>query len=291
MTAPQILHYRDYVGRGVVALRVAAAELLPIIARFYPAYREHSPEPRETGGAQICLDRENGSYKLAGPSGDWYADEEAAALCESELTDALLADASRYVYLHAAAVCGGDTCLVLVGGSGTGKSVLSFGLLLHGLQPLSDDVVLVDPSAGHIEPFLRSIRVHRKALLRLGLGDELPEGAQLCEPYLWVHPDVAARGRSKPHAIRAFVFLEHGRRTQLERLRASRSLERLMLGRFGGVEAAREFECLSRLAAQVPGYRLTVRRFPEALAELQRAFSVGELACGPRLGREGAQLR
>ena len=277
MTAAQTLQYRDYAGRRRVAVLVTAAELLPIIARFYPAYREHSPEPQEIGAVQICLDRENDSYKLAGPSGDWYADEagEAAALCEAELTDVLLAHASRYVYLHAAALADGDSCLVLVGDSGTGKSVLSYGLLLQGLQPLSDEVVLIDPSDGHIEPFRRSVRVHREALSPLGLGDELPEGAQLCEPYVWVHPDLAASPRSKPYGLRAFVFLEHGRRTQLERLRASRTLEGLMLGRFGGVEAARDFECLSRLAGEVPGYRLTVRRFPEALAALQRTFLVG----------------
>ena len=277
MTAPQTLHYRDYIGCGGVALRVAVPELLPIISRFYPAYRERSTQPREAGRALIRLERENGGYKLAGPSGDWYADEagEAAALCEAELTDVLLAHASRYVYLHAAALADGDSCLVLVGDSGTGKSVLSYGLLLQGLQPLSDEVVLIDPSTDHIEPFRRSVRVHRQALSRLGLGDELPEGAQLCQPYVWVHPGLAARPRSKPYGLRAFVFLEHGRRTELERLRASRTLEGLMLGRFGGVEAARDFECLSGLAGEVPGYRLTVRRFPEALAALQRTFLVG----------------
>lgn len=277
MTAPQTLHYRDYIGRGGVALRVAVPELLPIISRFYPAYRERSPEPREGGRALIRLERENGGYKLAGPSGDWYADQpgEAAALCEAELTDALLAHASRYIYLHAASVSDGGACLVLIGESGTGKSVLTFGLLLRGLQPLSDEVVLIDPSTDQIEQFRRSIRVHREALSRLGLGAEFPEGAQLCEPYLWVHPDVAVPRRSKPHGLRAFVFLEHGGRTRLERLRASRTLEGLMLGRFGGEEPAREFECLSRLAVEVPGYRLTVRRFPEALAELQSAFPVG----------------
>jgi len=277
VTVPQTLHYRDYIGCGCVALHVAVPELLPIVGRFYPAYRKRGPEPREAGAVLICLERENGSYKLTGPSGDWYADQagEAAALCEAELTDALLAHASRYVYLHAAAVSDGGACLVVIGDSGSGKSILTFGLLLHGLQPLSDEVVLIDPSAGQIEPFARSIRVHREALLRLGVGDELPQGAQLCEPYLWVHPDVAARRRSQPHGLRAFVFLEHGGRTRLERLRASRTLEGLMLGRFAGVEPARDFECLSRLAVEVPGYRLTVRRFPEALAELQRAFPVG----------------
>lgn len=290
MTVPQTLHYRDYIGCGGVALHVAVPELLPIVGRFYPAYRKRGPEPREARAVLICLERENGSYKLTGPSGDWYADQagEAAALCEAELTDALLAHASRYVYLHAAAVSDGGACLVLIGDSGTGKSVLTFGLLLRGRQPLSDEVVLIDPSSGRIEPFRRSIRVHRQALSRFGLGEELPEGAQLIEPYLWVHPDVAARGRLQPHGVRAFVFLEHGRRTQLKRLWASRTLQGLMVGRFGGLEAVRDFECLSRLAGEVPGYRLTVRRFPEALAELQRAFPVGEPACGVRLCREGS---
>lgn len=277
MTAPQTLHYRDYIGRGGVALRVAVPELLPIVSRFYPDYREHSTQPGEVGRALIRLERENGGYKLAGPSGDWYADQpgEAAALCEAELTEALLSHASRYIYLHAAAVSDGGACLVVIGDSGSGKSVLTLGLLLKGLEPLSDEVVLIDPSTGHIELFRRSIRVHREALSRLGLGDELPKGAQLCEPYLWVHPDLAVPRRSTPSGLHAFVFLEHGGRTRLERLRASRTLEGLMLGRFGGEEPAREFECLSRLAAEVPGYRLTVRRFPEALAELQRAFPVG----------------
>ena len=73
------------------------------------------------------------------------------------------------------------------------------------------------------------------------------------------------------------MFLERDRQTRLERLSAAETLEGLMVGRFGPGRAARDFECLSRLASRTPGYRLTIRRFPTALTQLGRAFLGTEL--------------
>ena len=161
---------------------------------------------------------------------------------------------------------------MLIGPSSTGKSTLTFGLQALGLGALSDDVVLVDPETGRIHPFQRSIRVHIKALFRLGMRHPVPSGYQLCEPYLWAHPAPREGGQLESYEPTALICLERDRRTRLERVSASASLERLMVGRFGPGQPARDFESLRRLAARTPGYRLRIRRFPEALTELRRAF-------------------
>lgn len=273
-TGTSTLRYRFPGGGSVVTAQLAIPELLPLLERFYHDYQIQTPHAEGAEAVEIRLELTNEGYKLVGPSGDWYADRagEAVALYEAELTDALLAGVSDFIHLHGAGVHGQGSCVVMVGPSSTGKSTLSFGLQLLGLSALSDDVVLIDPRTGAIHPFPRSIRVHTKALFRLGLGDAVPSGYPRCEPYLWAHPSPPAEGEPASYAPTALIYLERGRRTRLERTSASASLERLMVGRFGPGQPARDFDSLRRLATRTPSYRLCIRRFPEALTELRRTF-------------------
>ncbi len=269
MSAASILHYRFPRGRRTLRARVAAPELSPLLESFYRGYRCHDVEA--DGPCTISLKRENGSYWLAGPSGDWRAEDVGEALLyyESELTGALLEDAGAFVHLHGAALSHGSRCLLLVGPSGAGKSTLTLGLHLGGMKALADDALLIEPGKGRVYPFERSIRVHRAGLDELGVEPEAVPGARYCAPYLWLPPQGAEAPDSGPQQPAAITFLASSERTRLVRLGATETLKELLIARLSR-SAGRDFECLARLAGKVPGYRLEYGRLSEALSELQR---------------------
>ncbi|UCC84864.1 MAG: hypothetical protein JSW46_08085, partial [Gemmatimonadota bacterium] len=220
----------------------------------------------------ISLAREDGSYHLIGPSGDWEAADEGEAVLyyESELTGALMEDAGTFVHLHGAAVCAGPHCLLLIGPSGAGKSTLTLGLYLRGMDALADDALLIDPASGEVHPFDRSIRVHETGLESLGVDAGNVRGARFCKPYLWLSPRAAADAAdSGPRPPTAIVFLEAAHATALDRVGAAEALRQLLLARLGDA-ARRDFEPLARLAAQVPSYALAYGDFTEAVDELER---------------------
>ncbi|UCC84891.1 MAG: hypothetical protein JSW46_08225, partial [Gemmatimonadota bacterium] len=230
MSAESILHYRFPDGGRPLAVQLRVPPLRALLESFYHRYRA---APSDGVEPTISLDRENGSYRLIGPSGDWEAADEGEAVLyyESELTGALLEDAGSFVHLHGAALCKGAHCLLLVGSSGSGKSTLTFGLHLRGVSALADDAVLVDPASGEVHPFDRSIRVHETGLDALGVDGGDVRGARLCGPSLWLSPRTAGAGGSGPRRPTAIVFLESADATALERIAAADALRRLLLAR------------------------------------------------------------
>jgi hypothetical protein len=273
VTAESILHYRFPDGCRTLAVRLCVPGLRTLLESFYRRYRR--PDPGEGSALTISLERENGAYRLVGPSGDWeVADEgEAVLYYESELTGALLGEAGCFVHLHGAAVCSGSSCLLLVGPSGAGKSTLTLGLHLRGMSALADDALLLDPASGTLQPFDRSIRVHQTGLERLGVGSHEVAGARVCGSYLWLSPRTPGAAGLGPRQPTAIVFLEGADTTGLRRLGAAEALGLLLQARLGDA-ARRDFEPLARLAVQVPGYALAYNDFPRALDELERLVPV-----------------
>jgi hypothetical protein len=275
VSAESILHYRFPDGGRTLAVRLDVAGPRALLESFYSSYRW--AEPSGDAGCTISLAREGARYRLIGPSGDWEAADEGEAVLyyESELTGALLEDAGAFVHLHGAAVCRGASCLLLVGPSGAGKSTLTLGLFLRGLSALADDALLIDPASGAVHPFDRSIRVHETGLARLGVDPRDVAGARVCEPYLWLSPGRAGASGRGPKAPTALVFLETADATVLRPLGAADALRLLLLARLG-TAAARDFEPLCRLAAQVPCYALAYGDFLEAVDQLERLAGESE---------------
>ncbi|MGD2215698.1 MAG: hypothetical protein PVJ64_03035 [Gemmatimonadales bacterium] len=267
-----MLHYRLPAGGRTLAVRLRVPGLRALLESFYDRYRV---DPCDGVESTISLEREGGSYRLVGPSGDWEAADagEAVLYYESELTGALLEDAGAFVHLHGAAVCTGAHCLLLVGPSGAGKSTLTLGLYLRGMSALADDALLIDPASGEVHPFDRSVRVHETGLQSLGIEAGDVRGARLCGAYLWLGPRTAGPVDSGPRWPTAIVFLESAEVAALERTSAAEALRRLLLARLGDA-ARRDFDALARLAAQVPCYALAFADFPEALDELERLVVV-----------------
>ncbi|HEY7093575.1 MAG TPA: hypothetical protein VH393_10365 [Ktedonobacterales bacterium] len=67
------------------------------------------------------------------------------------------------VALHGAALSNGESCMLLLGASGAGKTTLTLGLMARGWRPLTDDIVLIDPNTLAIAPFPRCFHVDEAA--------------------------------------------------------------------------------------------------------------------------------
>jgi hypothetical protein len=92
---------------------------------------------------------------------------------------ALVARVQQWVPLHAACVGSKGRGVLLMGSSGTGKSTVTLQSLLHGLEFLSEDSVLVAP----------------KGLLAMGVANFLHVGR---DSLRWVPPRVAEQFRNSP---------------------------------------------------------------------------------------------
>jgi hypothetical protein len=265
---PATLLYRFPGAERIVSARVAPTEFIPLIDDFYAAYRCRLSDSELPVDQVIELEYDGGVYRVTVPSGDWEAESEGDAVLfyEYELTDALLTGADEFVNLHGTAVVRESRSMLLLGPSGTGKSTLALALSLAGWQTIADDALLIDPGTGEVQPFDRSIRVHESSLRALDVDHATIEGARFCEPYLWLKvPESGAPGLLNPDAL---VFLRSGAATSIERLDVTNTLRELLIARLSD-QSERDFDCLARLAAEVPGYLLSFEGFPEALAELE----------------------
>ena len=73
-----------------------------------------------------------------------------------------------YLVMHGNAIRIGDRCLICVGQSGTGKSVMAARFLQRGYQILADDVTPITPNH-HVLPGYPRIKLWRDAATKLGL--------------------------------------------------------------------------------------------------------------------------
>ena len=80
-------------------------------------------------------------------------------LLEHAVANAALESLSDLGSVHAGAVARGASVLLLPGDGGSGKTTLTLALSLAGLQPLGDDVVLIDTKAGLLRAFPRPFMV------------------------------------------------------------------------------------------------------------------------------------
>ena len=63
--------------------------------------------------------------------------------------------------IHAAALGHRGRSLILVGDSGSGKTTLALALAARGLELLSDELAVLDPRTGEVQPYARHVHVRR----------------------------------------------------------------------------------------------------------------------------------
>lgn len=119
-------------------------------------------------GAEIGLEADRaagtGGGRLGARRGDTVIAEastqaELAAVLDMEIANAALEHLTDAVAIHAGAVARGERALVLAGKGGSGKTTLALALSLAGLQPLCDDILLLDGARGQVRALPRSFLV------------------------------------------------------------------------------------------------------------------------------------
>jgi hypothetical protein len=236
------------------------------------------------GGGGPCL--------LSAPGGRTELLESPAigllALLEAMVGEIVAALHQRGVLaVHAGAVAGRDGAAVIAGRSGQGKTTLVLGLVRHGLGLLSDELALLDPIAGLVEPYRRSAHVRPPTLglipelrplagrptHRLGGGVEWTVGAQ----------EVAALlgGRLADAAPLAAVILLDGtpdpsiapRLTEVAP--AVAALELLRTTWAASIDFTGTLTALGTMLAEVPCLRLAVGDFEATVAAVAERLDRG----------------
>ena len=198
----------------------------------------------------------------------------------------LAARAQGLVPLHAACLGQGDTGLLLLGASGTGKSTLMLQALRGGLDLLAEDSVLVKPRGLRATGLASYLHLRPDALRFLTRGERRSLAARAApirrrSGVRKLEIDVRAAGyrlAAAPLAIRALVFLSARRRRGDEPL--LRPLPRAQLLRRLAHQqryAAQQpgWAAFRRRIARLPGYELCRGSHPQAAVEELRALLSG----------------
>lgn len=193
----------------------------------------------------------------------------------------LLLRPKGYWPLHAAALAKGETGLLLVAPSDSGKSTQALGLVRAGWRYLTDDSVLLRSAPGGIEalPLRRDfglddeahalfpeIAPHQRPFLtderkrRIDMAALRPEGAaERCAPRLLLFPHIAGQPQSELHPL--------SRKEALFGL-----MQQSVLLALDPDTTAPHLDALRRLAGQAEAYRLRagqdLKHHPERLADL-----------------------
>lgn len=163
----------------------------------------------------------------------------------------------QYLVLHAAVLERNGRALVMPAPSGSGKSTLCAALLFHGWRLLSDELALIDPATGHLQPMPRAVSLKNASIevLKAFVGPALQFGSV-------VHDTVKGRvghfAPPRPSVLRAhetvlpawivFPRFEAGASAVMTRLSRGQALMRLIENAFNyNVHAAAGFQTLADL--------------------------------------------
>jgi hypothetical protein len=181
--------------------------------------------------------------------------------CLYSIEASISGDLTRYDhglhFVHGAVVYAGQGDILLTGNSGAGKTTLSLALAARGLQVGCDDIAVLNPLDGLLQPHVRCFHIDaRSAELLAGLGLELPADAlrdQFVTPFDLGMPE-------PPPARPRFVFLLEPERRQAPSIvpetqaqAASALLLQTGRGRFSDLESVR---AIARLTGAARCFRL-----------------------------------
>ena len=180
---------------------------------------------------------------------------------------------------HAAAVASGDSCVVLPGAGGSGKSTLTTALLDRGFTYLSDDMVPIDRKSHMAVPMPFSLNL--KSGSRKVLKNILARWPQQPRVYSWqgrrvwylnpVHDQDI--NTNKLYQVRLLVFPQWGAnyQTTLTPLTTVQKIERLIAGNslLGNSGEWQLTEELINWLIRIPAYSLQYASLKKAVATVE----------------------
>lgn len=93
---------------------------------------------------------------------------QAFPLLEWAMNWCVTTNAQQYLMCHSAVLAQGEHALILPAPPGSGKSTLAAALMLSGWRLLSDELALLDPHAGRLEPFVRPVSLKNASIGIIG---------------------------------------------------------------------------------------------------------------------------
>lgn len=149
---------RLYAGHGA-----APAQAVPF-CDFHVAV-----QPRRHGWRRLCAFELDGHQPFTP-----LARGEAFALWEWGLNWCITSHCHQWLTLHAAVLERGGRALILPAPPGAGKSTLCAALMLHGWRLLSDELTLLDPASGQVQPAPRPISLKNASIALI--QERAPDG-------------------------------------------------------------------------------------------------------------------
>jgi hypothetical protein len=137
--------------------------------------------------------------------------------------------------LHASAVYKQDSCLVLLGVSGKGKSTATSLLMTNGYQLLADDFVPIEAEAKRIFAFPQAVSI-KEAMVN-PLSDYFPHLLSSISKkkndeiqFRYLYPEINQLQVQKSKKCKAFIFIHYskGSKTKFKLLTKTRALELLI---------------------------------------------------------------
>jgi hypothetical protein len=179
----------------------------------------------------------------------------------------------RYL-IHGGAVAHQGFGIIMPGASESGKSTTTQALVLRGFDYYSDELAVLDPAAGLLEPFPKPISCKDPGLFPAlaGQGGHWfgPESAEGNDVWYWHPADLHPDAIGPPVPVRYIVFphFAPGVEPQLEPLAAGETMRRLLENSVNFARFGRSgLELLAELAKTARGFSL-VANHPQTAAEL-----------------------
>lgn len=192
----------------------------------------------------------------------------------------------QYFMVHAGVVANQGRAAILPGRAGSGKSTLSAALVQNGWRLLSDEVALIRPSDGMLQPVPRPISLKQESIdtiRRLApgavLGPEWPGTSKGTVAHLLPPPESVARAAetAEPHWL-IFPAFDKGSATTLEPVTKATALMRTADNAFNYSVLGRQgFEMLAGLIDRCECFEFRYGDLQDALEKFD-AFTSGSRA-------------
>lgn len=210
---------------------------------------------------------------------------QAAPFFEWGLNWCIAQRAHQYLIVHAAVVERDGRALVMPGGPGVGKSTLCAGLVARGWRLLSDELALIRPGEGRIDPVPRpvalknaSIEVVRAFAPQASVGPLCRDTAKGTVAHMG--PPAASIARARvPATATWFVFPRYaaGAEVVLEPRPPEDTLAALVDNAFNySVQGRRGFHAIADLATGCPAWDCTYGDLESACAALAALAAANE---------------
>lgn len=258
---PVVVRFR----RGAAVGADVAADDRPLADAVRSLYRAYARPLRQSRRPpDIAVRRLRDGFELVTAAGEatetFHRLPDLLARVEFLLTEALLGHGAAALHLHAAGVVTSRGAVLLLGGSGAGKSSVATALSLLRAPALGDDVVTVRPD-GRVAPFHRLFKVDRALLPGLGIE---PAATPFFDPAgttAWFDPAPYGGWADSPAPVHLVALLHRvpGGPTTAVPLAPARTLQVIAASRVspnGGTLAPPALDALAAIAESARGIRL-----------------------------------